>query len=70
MNPLAGEADNHAPSGISTILNGKHVGFSEKRILEEIGRKEQFWGGANISAGRVRSDWAVLGAENKMKPDQ
>ena len=26
----------------ATILNGKHVGYSKKRILEEIGRKEQF----------------------------
>ena len=54
----------------ATILNGKHVGFSKKRILEEIGRKEmeknQFFG---QKLGREGFDSvSIFGAENAMKP--
>ena len=51
----------------ATILNGKHVGYSKKRILEEIGRKEQFWGGQTLARDGFDS-LSVFGAENKMKP--
>ena len=49
----------------ATILNGKHVGFSKKRILEEIGRKEQF---CQKLARDGFDSLSVFGAENKMKP--
>ena len=54
----------------ATILNGKHVGFSKKRILEEIGRKEmekkQFFGQKLASEGF--DSVSIFGAENAMKP--
>jgi len=53
----------------ATILNGKHVGFSKKRILEEIGRKEmekdQFFGRELAREGF--DSLSVFGAENVMK---
>ena len=54
----------------ATILNGKHVGFSKKRILEEIGRKEmekkQFSGQKLAREGF--DSVSIFGAENAMKP--